>query len=99
MDNETLKLIARLKVAAARAGQNIDVVRFAADRDYARTSMQQFANATDEQGALLVLHLMEKLHMTAAVPPPPAAVAPAAPAAKPAPVKEETDTRYIGRLR
>lgn len=97
MDNEALRLIARLKVSAARIGQPIDVVRFAADRSYARASMQAFAAAADEDGTLLVLLLMEKLGMTAPVPPP---RQPPPPADKPdTQPKSDGDTRYIGRLR
>jgi len=98
MDNEAFRLIARLKVAAARVGQPIDVVRFAADRNYARASMQQFAATSDEEGALLVLQLMDKLAMTAPLPPPRPAPEPAAETAT-AGSKNDTDTRYLGRLR
>jgi len=98
MDNEALRLIARLKVAAARVGHPIDVVRFAADRSYARASMQQFAAASDEDGALLVLQLMDKLGMTAPLPPPRPAPEPAAETAT-AGSKNDTDARYLGRLR
>lgn len=99
MDNEVFRLIARLKVAAVRVGQPVDVVRFAADRSYARTAMQQFAAVADEDGSLLVLQLMDKLGMTAPVPA--ARPAPVAAVAEPAESsgKSEAESRYIGRLR
>ncbi len=101
MDHEALRLIARLKIAAARAGHVIDVVRFAADRSYARATLQRYADQADEEGVLLVLQLMEKLGMVApvrreaAVIPLPLAAAPAAVAASVA----DASARYVGRLR
>lgn len=92
MDNETLKLIARLKIASARLSQPIDVVRFAADRGYARASLQRYTEAADEEGVMLALQLMDKLGMTAAMNRPEPAPEPES---RPAPA----DTRYVGRLR
>ena len=97
MDNEALRLIARLKVAAARIGQPLDVVRFAADGNYARASMQRFAAATDEDGTMLVLQLMDKLAMT--VPMPAARKAKEVVVAEDEQEKSENDARYVGRLR
>ncbi|MFO0208130.1 MAG: hypothetical protein ACK54L_18655 [Betaproteobacteria bacterium] len=69
MDNETLRLIARLKITAARAGLPVDVVRFAADRPYARSVLQKVSDSASEEDVLLALLLMEKLRMIAPVPP------------------------------
>jgi hypothetical protein len=100
MDNETLRLIARVKITAARAGLPVDVVRFASDRPYAKAVLQKVADAVEEDDVLLVLQLMEKLQMIAPVPreavvlPMPGVPMPALRSERP--VVEE---RYVGRLR
>jgi hypothetical protein len=95
MDNEALKLIARLKIAAARVGIPIDVVRFAADRNFARAALQNFAAHADEDGTVLALTLMHKLGMTAGLDAKPAT----APAVEPPRAPAAVDSKYIGRLR
>jgi hypothetical protein len=103
VDNETLKLIARVKIASTRAGAPIDAVKFAADRGYARAALARFTELADEEGTLLALQLLDRLKMTAS---PEAAAAPvivparntqapASPPARPA----TRDTQYVGRLR
>jgi len=101
MDNEPLRLIARLKIMAARAGLPVDVVRFAADRPYARSVLQKFSDSASEEDVLLALLLMEKLRVLAPVPPEVAAP-PSQPVQIP-PVQGEdkpaVEERYVGRLR
>lgn len=112
MDNDTLKLIARLKIAAARLQLPVDVVRFVADTDYAQQSLMRYADMADEEGVLLALQLIERLGLgvVAAVPAaPPAQAVPPAPRPAPrrrdvvpaagAPVRKEVESRYVGRLR
>lgn len=95
MDNDTLRLIARLKIASARLGAPLDAVRIASDRPYAKDALTKFADKADEEGVLLALQLLDKLRLTALVP--------AEPAVKPAPApatpKPPADARYVGRLR
>lgn len=103
MDNETLKLIARVKIASTRAGVPIDAVRFAADRGYARTALAKFTELADEEGTLLALQLLDRLKMTANTEVQPAPVIVPArnnQAQVPAPVRATpTDAQYVGRLR
>jgi hypothetical protein len=61
MENEALKLIARLKISAAKRGMPVDVVRFAGDRAYARAVLSKFSDTADEDGIVLALQLMDKL--------------------------------------
>lgn len=102
MDNETLKLIARVKIASTRAGVPIDAVKFAADRGYARAALAKFSELADEEGTLLALQLLDRLKMTAGAEP---VVVPAArntqppPAAQAAPARPATSSQYVGRLR
>ena len=70
MDHTTLKLIARLKHLSHKQGLPIDVVRFAADRNYARWALTQFTAVADEGDILLALQLMDRLRLTAPVPHP-----------------------------
>jgi hypothetical protein len=95
MDNETLRLIARLKINAARAGMPVDVVRFGADRHYAKSVLQRFSNAAEEEGVLLVLQLMDKLGMTASIKHESNVVA--LPLLRPE--RTVAESRYVGRLR
>lgn len=101
MDNETLKLIARVKIASTRAGVPIDAVRFAADRGYARAALAKFTELADEEGTLLALQLLDRLKMTASaeeaapVIVPARNTQPAAAPVRPAPA----DAQYVGRLR
>lgn len=101
MDNETLKLIARVKIASTRAGAPIDAVRFAADRGYARAALAKFTELADEEGTLLALQLLDRLKMTASAEAPAPVVVPARPTQAPAsaPVRPATDSQYVGRLR
>ena len=68
VDQTTLKLIARLKHDAYKKGVPIDVVRFAADRNYARWALTEFTACADENGVLLALQIMNRLRLTAPVP-------------------------------
>jgi hypothetical protein len=107
MDNDTLKLIARLKIAAARLQLQVDVVRFVADPEYAQQSLLRYADMADEEGVVLALQLIERLGLgvapfkPAAPPPVPA---PPRPSSRrrdvpPAPLVREDESRYVGRLR
>jgi hypothetical protein len=95
MDNETLRLIARLKINAARAGMPVDVVHFVGDRLYAKGVLQRFSDAAEEEGVLLVLQLMDKLGMTSSIKQD--AVVVQMPMLRPERVAVEN--RYVGRLR
>lgn len=79
MDNDSLKLIARLQTGAARLGQSIDVLRFATDADYAKTAILRFTDLTDDRGVALALELIERLGIGGA----PAAPAPGGPVSPP----------------
>lgn len=63
MNNETFRLIARFKVAAARTGLTIDVVRFVADSGYARAMLGRFSDDADEEGVVLALRLLEGMDL------------------------------------
>jgi hypothetical protein len=95
MDNETLRLIARLKINAARAGMPVDVVRFVSDRLYAKGVLQRFSDAAAEEGVLLVLQLMDKLGMTASIKHETNVV----PLPVLRPERPVAESRYVGRLR
>lgn len=102
MHNDALRMIARLKISSARLGLPVDVVRFAADRDYAREVLKKFSDAADEDRVMLALELMDKLGMAPAVdpPPPPAPLPPVSAAPrKPVALDDAADERYVGRLR
>jgi hypothetical protein len=95
MEQNTLLKIARLRTLAARKGHPFDVARFAQDRAFAESTLQQLMNADDEELVLLGLEVMQALGMVrvdhaAPVPPPAPARKKAAP---------EPDQRYVGRLR
>ena len=70
MDQTTLKLIARFKHISHKQGIPIDVVRFAADRNYARWALTKFTATGDEEEVLLALQIMSRLRLTAPVPTP-----------------------------
>lgn len=100
MEQNTLLKIARLRTLAARKGRAFDVARFAQDRGFAESTLQQLMNADDEDLMVLGLEVMQALGMIRvdqAAPPPAPAAAPAAAAPKKAPA--EPDQRYVGRLR
>ncbi len=99
MDNETLRLIARLKINAARAGMPVDVVHFVSDRLYAKGVLQRFSDAAEEEGVLLVLQLMDKLGMAESMK---AVVDPSSnvvPLPMLRPERVAVENRYVGRLR
>ncbi len=108
MDNDTLKLIARLKIAAARLQLPVDVVRFVADSEYAQQSLLRYADMADEDGVVLALQLIGRLGLGAPTPQPVVTVpVPTAPRptsrrrdAPPVPApREEEPSQYVGRLR
>ena len=66
VDNDTFRLTARLKIAAARAGLAIDVLRFVGDAGYARAMLGRFADGADEEGVVLALQLLDRLGLAAA---------------------------------
>jgi hypothetical protein len=100
MEQQTLLKIARLRTHAARSGRAFDVVRFAQDRAFAKSTLQQLMDSDDEALIVLGLEVMQALGMVkldaAAEPAAPAAPAAASPAPQP---KEDRSDRYIGRLR
>ena len=65
MDNDSLKLIARLKVGAARLGQSIDLARLATDAEYAKTVILRFTDFSDDRGVALALDLIDRLGLNA----------------------------------
>jgi hypothetical protein len=97
MEQQTLLKIARLRTHAARSGRAFDVVRFAQDRAFAKSTLQQLMDCDDEALIVLGLEVMQSLGMVKLDPPatpePPAAAAPASPS------KDDRADRYIGRLR
>lgn len=108
MDNDTLKLIARLKIAAARLQLPVDVVRFVADPMYAQQSLLRYADVADEDGVVLALQLIERLGLGTPAPKPVAkTLAPAASRQPPGRrdvvpeplVREAEPSQYVGRLR
>jgi len=68
VDQTTLKLIARFKHHAHKQGMPVDVVRFAADRNYARWALTQFTATASEEDVVLALQIMSRLRLTAPVP-------------------------------
>ena len=96
MDNDTLKLIARLKIQAARAGVPIDVVRLAGDRSYARGVLARYSDGADEEGTMLALQVMDRLGLMPSAPPP--VVQPSVDLVAPTP-DPAAESRYVGRLR
>lgn len=101
MDNEALKLIARLKINAARLGLAIDVVRFASDRPYARAVLSKFSDASDEEGVVLALQIMNKLRLSPPAPAPtPIVELPTQTSQEASDTSESSvDKKYVGRLR
>ncbi len=95
-DHSTLRLMARVKQFAFKRGMELDLVRFAQDKDYARTSLKQLLDTGDEDILLTGLQLMRAMDLVA--PPPSKAADPvsAPSAAEPA---EAPKNQYIGRLR
>ena len=68
MDQTTLKLIARFKRTAYKCGLPVDLVRFVADRNYARWALTQFTATAEEDDLLLALQIMDRLRLTAPIP-------------------------------
>ncbi|MFN7570046.1 MAG: hypothetical protein ACK5TK_01130 [Betaproteobacteria bacterium] len=104
MDNETFRLIARLKVVAARNGIAVDALRFVGDPGYARVMLGRFSEGADEDGVLLALQLLDRLGL-AGKPAErvvvPLAVAPPQPALPQLLADPAADDRrkYVGSLR
>lgn len=95
MEQSTLLKIARLRTLAARHGQGFDVVRFAADRVFARQTLSTLMDTADPDLLVAGLELMNALGMTASA----EATRPAALETEPKEAAPKTDERYIGRLR
>jgi hypothetical protein len=104
VDNELLRLIARLKIAAARSSTTIDVVRFVADKtSYARAMLGRFTDGADEDGILLALQILDRMGLSSTAASGDRVVALAA--AKPpvaeasAEALEPAAPKYVGSLR
>lgn len=97
MDQQTLLKIARLRTHAARSKRAFDVSRFAQDRAFAKSTLQQLMDSDDEALIALALDVMQSLGMMKLDAPAPAPAPVPAPAA-PQSTAAQTD-RYIGRLR
>lgn len=93
MDQNTLMKIARLRSLAARHGKAFDVVKFAADRQFAQQTLTTLMDTGDSELLMAGLELMNALGMMSAMEGKPArpAEAPEAPAS--------SDQRYVGKLR
>lgn len=86
LDNETLTLLAKLKVAAKKTGADIDLIKMSNDKAYAADMLNQLSNYEDIEIVSMVINLMNKFGIISA--PSQAKTAEGA----------EKD-RYIGRLR
>lgn len=94
MDRETLNEMVKLKFAARKAGgPEIDLVKLAADADYAGQVLGAVENLPDESLVLLAMTLRDKFGLLAAKP--------AAPASEPARVEPEAAParRYMSGAR
>lgn len=104
MDNETFRLIARLKVAAARNGMTVDALRFVGDPGYARAVLGRFSDSADEDGILLALQVLDRMGLATKAPE--RVVVPIS-AAQPQPALQEVQAeparepqrKYVGSLR
>lgn len=107
MQNEAFRTIARLKIAAARGGFSLDVVRLVADAGYAREVLARFTDHADEDGVLLALQALDALGLSSARAPAATKVAvlpvsprtPAARAQAPEPSPRTAPAKYVGSLR
>lgn len=107
MDNKHLVRLARLRSAAARAGQPFDLMRFVEQRPYAQGVLGELMTAEDEALVVLALEVLNDLnvaeHAAATAPaarPDPMASPPPAPASDAASARRAAlESRYVGRLR
>lgn len=89
LDNETMLLLAKLKVAAKKSGVNIDLIKMSGDQRYAATMLNELSNADDPETVLMVVTLMNKFGMI---------FTPGTnDSAKPREASDEV--RYVGKLR
>jgi hypothetical protein len=63
MDNETMLLLAKLKVAAKRSGENMDLIRMSSDKEYATTTLNALSNTDDSETVLIAVDLMNRFGM------------------------------------
>jgi hypothetical protein len=87
LDNETMTLLAKLKVAAKKTGINIDLIRMSGDTSYAATMLNELSNSEDAELVLIVVSLMNKFGMIYT------------PRKNDNPQEESDEDRYIGGLR
>lgn len=87
LDNETLAMLTKLKVAAKKSGVNVDLVRMSSDRDYAAALLNDLSNNDEPEVVMTVLTLMNKFGIISA------------PAGKQEHEEPGEEDRYIGRLR
>lgn len=86
LDNETMALLTKLKVAAKKSGTNIDLIKMSNDKQYAAAMLNELSNTEDAELVLIVVNLMNKFGMISA----------------PSGDKKTEDSieeRYVGRLR
>jgi hypothetical protein len=86
LDNETMTLLTKLKVAAKKSGTNVDLIKMSSDKEYAATILNELSNTEDADLVLIVVNLMNKFGMISAPKGDKKAEGPA-------------EERYIGRLR
>lgn len=86
LDNETMTLLTKLKVAAKKCGTNVDLIKMSGDREYAATMLNELSNTEDADLVLIVVNLMNKFGMISAP-------------RKDKKTEESIEERYIGRLR
>lgn len=86
MDNETLTLLAKLKVAAKKTGTDIDLIKMSNDTAYAAMMLNHLSNTEDAEMVSIVINLMNKFGMISAP-------------SQDKTAEEPVNERYIGRLR
>ncbi len=71
MDQDTLKLLAKVKVAARKVlGLEIDVQRLTHDRDYAKQILEKASQSDNEDLVLAAITLEDRFGLLADKPPP-----------------------------
>lgn len=87
LDNETIALLAKLKVAAKKYETNVDLIKMSSDNTYAATVLNELSNADDAEVVLIVITLMNKFGIIST------------PRNEPTREEESDAERYVGRLR
>lgn len=96
MEQATLLQIARLRTMSAKKSKAFDVVRFASDREFAKTTLKDLCETDDEELIVAALQMMDRLRMITAAN---STTKPSDAALKPLPAKAPETAKYVGRLR